>query len=348
MKAPQLDDLKISELFQQLALLLQSGIQISDGLLTLAEDETDKQYRQFLTGMASRLEAGNSLQAVFEETGCFSAHIIGLIHAGEEVGRTEEAFLSISDYYARKARRNQQLRASLRYPATLFALTMVVIVVLLTQVLPIFNDVYASLGGRLSGAAHLLLVFGNKLNAALPYLGILAGAIPVFAAAASMIPPLQAAMWHIFYRSFGDRGAYRRLNNASFAQALSVAVSCGIRYEAAVAIASKMLSDIPSAAARCRKCAQQIENGVALEEALENSKLFSKSACYLLKLGIRAGKGDETLRDLSQRMSQDAEDAMNTALAKIEPALVIVTSLITGAILLSVMLPLVDIMNAIG
>ena len=65
-------------------------------------------------------------------------------------------------------------------------------------------------------------------------------------------------------------------------------------------------------------------------------------------MGIRAGKGDETLRDLSQRMSQDAEDAMNTALAKIEPALVIVTSLITGAILLSVMLPLVDIMNAIG
>ena len=81
---------------------------------------------------------------------------------------------------------------------------------------------------------------------------------------------------------------------------------------------------------------------------MENSKLFSKSACYLLKLGIRAGKGDEALRDLSQRMSQDAEDAMNTALAKIEPALVIVTSLITGAILLSVMLPLVDIMNAIG
>jgi type IV pilus assembly protein PilC len=291
---------------------------------------------------------GDSLQSVFQETGCFSAHIIGLIHTGEQVGRAEEAFLSISTYYARRARRKQHLQASLRYPTTLFILTMVVVVVLLTQVLPIFNDVYGSLGGQLSGAARLLLVLGNHLHAALPYLGIVAALILVAVALISLIPALQNAAWRAFYLTFGDRGAYRLMNNASFAQSLSVAVSCGIPYEEAVAIAARMLSDIPSAEARCRKCAQMIEEGMALDVALEKSKLFSRSACYLLKLAIRAGKGDETLQDISERMSQDAEDAMNATLAKIEPALVIITSLITGAILLSVMLPLVDIMNAIG
>jgi len=68
----------------------------------------------------------------------------------------------------------------------------------------------------------------------------------------------------------------------------------------------------------------------------------------MLGIGIRAGKGDETILDISNRMADEAEDAINDLLAKIEPSLVISTSLITGVILLTVMLPLIDIMKTIG
>ena len=161
MKAPQLDNLLVSELFRQLALLLRSGVQVSDGLRILAEEENDKAYIGLLTQMADGLEEGKNLAQVFEEAGCFSWHIIGLIETGEHVGRTEETFTSLSHYYANKARRNKKLKESFTYPAILLALMLIVIVVLLTQVLPIFNDVYASLGGQLSGAASVLLVLGN-------------------------------------------------------------------------------------------------------------------------------------------------------------------------------------------
>ena len=75
---------------------------------------------------------------------------------------------------------------------------------------------------------------------------------------------------------------------------------------------------------------------------------MSRSSAYLLKLGIRAGKGDETIREIANQMARNAEDAMNRRLSKIEPALVIATSLVTGIILLTVMLPLIDIMKTIG
>jgi type IV pilus assembly protein PilC len=68
----------------------------------------------------------------------------------------------------------------------------------------------------------------------------------------------------------------------------------------------------------------------------------------MLGLGIRAGNGDEVLNEIAERMSYDAEDTINDMLSKIEPSLVISTSLITGVILLTVMLPLIDIMKTIG
>jgi type IV pilus assembly protein PilC len=68
----------------------------------------------------------------------------------------------------------------------------------------------------------------------------------------------------------------------------------------------------------------------------------------MLGLGIRAGKGDEVLNEIAERMSFEAEDTINDMLSKIEPSLVISTSLITGVILLTVMLPLIDIMKTIG
>lgn len=348
MKAPQLDNLVTSELFHRLALLLQSGIQVSDGLQILAEEENDKEYIRLLTQMASGLEEGKSLSAVFEEAGCFSWHIIGLIDTGEQVGRTEETFLSLSRYYANKERRNRKLKESFTYPCILLALMLIVIVVLLTKVLPIFNDVYASLGGSLTGAASALLAFGNALNGALPYLGIALGVIIMAVAVVLLLPELKATVTGAFRRVFGDSGVYRSMNNAGFAQALAVAVSCGIPFEEGVEMAGKMLSDIPKAQARCQKCVEMMENGTLMEDALRETGMLSKSVCYLLKLGIRAGKGDETMQQIAERMAQEAEDAIDTKLAKIEPALVIITSLITGAILLTVMLPLVDIMNAIG
>ena len=68
----------------------------------------------------------------------------------------------------------------------------------------------------------------------------------------------------------------------------------------------------------------------------------------MLALGVQGGVGDTVMEELAQRLSQDGEHALENLVAKVEPTLVILTSLMVGVILLSVMLPLMDIMAAIG
>ncbi|MEG1593862.1 MAG: type II secretion system F family protein, partial [Oscillibacter sp.] len=70
--------------------------------------------------------------------------------------------------------------------------------------------------------------------------------------------------------------------------------------------------------------------------------------CRMLALGLRGGEGDAVMAELSRRLSEDARQSLEDQIGRVEPTLVLVTSLLVGLILLSVMLPLMHIMSAIG
>ena len=75
---------------------------------------------------------------------------------------------------------------------------------------------------------------------------------------------------------------------------------------------------------------------------------MSSSSCRLLTLGMRSGTGDRVMEGIARRMLADAQQDLERVISRIEPALVLVTSVLVGVILLSVMLPLMNIMTAIG
>lgn len=348
MKSIELDNTALAELLKKLALFMQSGIQISDGMHILSKEEKDEEYSTLLTHMALRLEEGEALSEVFLQAGCFGNHIAGLLEMAERVGRTEETLLSLARYYEDKARRNRQLKNALTYPCILLVLMTVVVVILLTKVLPIFQDVYASLGGSFTGMAKGLLEFGNLLNQLLPFFGIIVAVLVLSAVAVSVIPAARTKVKELRKFLNRDTGISRIINNANFAQALAMAVSSGMPMEEGIALAGKMFRDCPQAQKRCEDCMKRMDEGEELEEALRDTHMLPESDCYMLKLGMRAGNGDEIMRDIAEKLSEDANEAIANKAAQIEPALVLFTSFLTGAILLTVMLPLINIMKVIG
>jgi type IV pilus assembly protein PilC len=68
----------------------------------------------------------------------------------------------------------------------------------------------------------------------------------------------------------------------------------------------------------------------------------------MLAIGFRTGEIDTVLAEVARRVAEDANQALDDLLNRIEPAIVIALSLLVGVILLSVMLPLLGIMTAIG
>ena len=331
---------ELSSLTMELSMLLHAGIGVGDS----GEDG----YRDLLDGMARRADEGEPLSQCLREGGRIPAYVCGLVEVGEETGRTEEALAALSRYYERRARLDRQVRSALLYPAVMLVLMLLVIAVLLVRVLPIFDDVYASLGGRLTGVAGGLLALGRGLDAAMPVLWAALALAVVFFGAFAGVESFRDRVLALWRRGRGDRGVSRRMNNARLAQAMAMGMASGLPLERSMELAASLMEDVPPARARCEDCRARLEGGASLSAAMGESGLLPAGACRLLEIGQRGGTADAAMDKIARDLSEDGEAALEELISRVEPSLVLVCSILVGVILLSVMLPLMHIMSAIG
>lgn len=346
-KVKTLTDAQIAHICRGLALQLHAGIPLADGFHLLAED-AEGVLAKLLWQMGSGLDRGDELPQVLEDALCFPEYVQGMVRVGQYTGKLEQTLESLAAFYDRRDRQKRQIKNALSYPCMVLVLMLVVVAVLLIKALPVFDGVYASLGSRLTGVAAGLLYLGQLLERAMPVLlGVLtlAGACAVLYWKAE---PVRRWVNGCYQNRFGDRGIGRKFNNARFAQALAMGLSSGLTLEESMELAENLLKSIPGAALRCSLCAQRLGEGTDLPEAMKEAQLLPPGESRMLAVGLRAGNGDRVMEDIARRLSEQAEDALEDAVSRIEPAMVLAASLLVGLILLSVMLPLMNIMSTIG
>ena len=338
---------ELSTLCLELSMLLHAGVGTGDALALLAE-ESDPEYQAMLADMAKEADGGAALSGAMRRAGSFPVYVCGLVEVGERAGRTEEALAALSRYYEGRARLDRRIRGALLYPAVMLLLMLVVIAVLLVKVLPVFDDVYASLGRRLTGVAGSLLTLGRWLDGAMPVLWVLLALAAVFLALFAAVPSFRERLTAAWRGSRGDRGVARKMNDARLAQALAMGMASGMPMEEAVELAAGLMEEIPAARARCLDCRARLEGGETTGAAMRASGLLPLGACRLLEMGQRGGAADAAMAKIAADLSQESEAALEERVSRVEPALVLVCSILVGLILLSVMLPLMHIMSAIG
>lgn len=343
----KLTQIETANFCRNLALLLHAGISVADSVFLLAQEETGR-LRELLQSIGAQMDAGETLSAAMEKSGAFAGCVTGMVHTGEQTGSLEEVLEAMARYYEQRSRSSRQIKNALTYPAFVLALMLLVVGVLLVKVMPVFEAVYASLGGRLTGVAAALLQAGSLLEAALPALfGILAVVI-LAALLYAYCSPVRNKVNTWWMTRFGDRGISRAYNNANFARALAMGLASGMPLEDAVELSGKLLSDIPGAAQRCSDCAGQLRGGSTLAEAMDKTAFLPPAESRMLAVGLRQGSGDKVMADIADRLMERSNEDLENMVAKIEPALVLSASILVGVILLSVMLPLMNIMSAIG
>lgn len=332
---------QVAAFCRSLGHLYHAGTGHADGLALLAEDETDPKLHSLLTQMAAWADEGASLPRVCRQAGCFPADLCGLLEAGEQTGRTEETLLALADYYDGRAGLQRQLRTALLQPLVLTAVLLAVVVILLVWVLPVFNDVYVQLGSRLTGLAGGLLLLGGILRKALPYLA-------AAAALAAVIVSVPALRKGLRSPQRDDRGLRRKLHTARFIQALSMGLRSGLTDAEAVTLAMEPVGDAPVFRQRCEACLTAVDGGTSLPVALRETGLLTAAQCRLLETARLGGTGEAAMEQLAQRLLDDSTQALEERAARVEPAVVAVLSVLVGVILLSVMVPLMQIMTTIG
>ena len=335
----------IASLCLELSLLLHAGVSTGDALSLLAE-EGDREG--VLKAMAEQVDSGETLSAALRESGAFPTYVCGLVEVGERTGRTEEALSALSRYYEDRVRLARRVRSALLYPAVMLVLMLVVIAVLLIRVLPIFNDVYASTGARLGGVAGGLLTLGRWLDGIMPVLWVILAVLAVFLAAFAASASFRGKVISLWRGSRGDKGVARQINTARLAQAMSMGMASGLSLDEAISLAGGLMEDVPAAKQRCEDCQKRLDQGAGQSQALQESGVLPAASCRLLELGQRSGAADASMAKISRDLAEDSEAALEDVVSRVEPALVLVCSILVGLILLSVMLPLMDIMSVIG
>lgn len=327
----------------ELSLLLHAGMGAGDALCLLA---SEGEQSHLVSAIAEKVDEGMPISDALKESQAFPAYVCGLVATGERTGRLEEALKALAGYYETRVRMVRRIRSAILYPALMMGLMLIVIGVLLIKVLPVFDEVYASLGGNLTGVAARLLDFGQWLERGMPVLWGILAFLTLFAAAGTVSASFRAGIIAAWQKQWGDKGISRKMNNAKLAQALSMGMASGLPLEESLDLAAGLLSH--KAKARCMACLACLDEGKDLHEALRASELLPASQCRLLELGQRSGAGDGAMAKIADDLTEASENALEDSVSRVEPALVLICSLLVGLILLSVMLPLMNIMAAIG
>ena len=343
MKRKQLTNEQVGTFALAMSHLLRGGISMADAMVLLRQDEKDPRLCALWDAMARELDAGCSLGEALTHSGGFPLYVCTLTTVGEKTGKVQETLDALARYYRDRAKLERQMRNALLYPAVLLAVLLGVVMALLVWVLPVFDAVYAQLGGGLTGFSQGLLQLGRSIKRMLPWLtGILAVLSVTFA-----LPGVCDRIADFARKRLGDRGIWRKIATARFIQALWLCTSSGMTVSAGMELAAS-LGEASAFYHCCRHCVEAAAGGASLSQALRTGKILSASHCRLLEAGERGGRSEQVLEMLSQELLETGEEDLVRVVSRVEPVMVTVCSVLIGLVLLSVLMPLLHIMTAMG
>lgn len=324
----------------QCALVLRSGMLLSEGLSAAAEESGDDGLRK----IAGHLSSGGTLEEALKASGAYPKYMVSLAAIGEKTGCLEEVMDALARYFSREQAIRRQLNSTLFHPLMLALVMLLVVAVLLLKVLPVFSEVYAQLGGA-SGLTAGVLTFGKSAGIACLVLTGLLAASGLFAYASTRTAAGYERLTRVLSRLPFVRKVVDKVSSGRVAYALSLLLSSGYDMDDALRLLPDLVTQ-PAALSKIRRLSGRMEKGESFSAAVRESELFSGMYARLISLGAQSGALDEVMARLSALYDAEIEEGLNGILGAVEPAIVAVLSAIIGVVLLSVMLPLLEILSA--
>ncbi len=338
--------LGISAFCESLGMMIQAGIQVNEAVYLLEQKGEGGQLAAAVQEMGKSLDEGSTLAAAMRKTDLFPEYAVRMIEAGENTGKLEEVLFRLSSYYREQHTISEKLRSVIIYPAAMLVMIIIVLVIMLKMVLPSFRDVYNSLTGSLAASSYryIGLAFGF-CRIALVIMIILV-----------VLGTLGLLMWNgsgrqrvekLLGGSAACRGIMETLAMYRFTSAFEVFLASGEMQDEAM-LNSLPMADYDPVTARLKNCARKMEEGIGFAQAANDMNLYEPIYGRMLIPSERSGHMDTALRRLIELLAEDCGNRIDRLINFVEPLLSGVLMITIAVALLSVMLPLIGIMNSIG
>lgn len=345
-----LESSALSTFCGSMATMFSAGIQTDEAALMLAENRERSRFPGVCNRLYAKLVEGSTLAQAMESTGSFPRYAVDMVATGERSGHLEQVLRNLEVYYDEEDRLFTKLRSSVGYPAALLCIMSVILAFTVVVILPVFSDVYNNMAGSLATGSFSSVSISITIGWVALVVMVICAILALLLALATGSERGRQRVMNLFSHFPQTKKAMYQLALSRFTAALATLVSSGITDEEAMARAIDTV-DHPKLRAKLKRAAASmtdIDNPRSLTQAISEYGVFDPLYARMLSVGMRSGRTDETLSQLSSTFFDDAVVQIDRALDNIEPLLAAFLTIAVGATLIAVMLPLIGIMASIG
>ena len=332
-----------------LALMLKVGTDLFRAIDILVADFDKPAMRNLLLEVKDALGKGQPLHTAFaNHPKQFSPVFVSLLRAGETSGNLESVFGRLSSDLEKEKELRSKIRGALIYPITLVSLSLVVLFLMLSLVLPKIAQTFLS--GNIEPPTFSRIVFGLGLFLNKYMLLILLFMVGV-----------GFGLWYFFSKTMAGRKMGRRIvgylpfvgeivrkiSIQRFASTLSSLMRSGTPILDSLEITAGAVGSSELKTVLMRVSREGIMKGLTVGEAFKRETYFPRVVVSLIAVSEKAGHMEEVLQTLSEFYESEIDSSIKILVSFLEPMLLLFIGLIVGLIALAIIIPVYQLVGQI-
>lgn len=333
-----------TELTRQLAVLVQAGMPLDRSLEILLEMERGGPLQQPISDIWDALRNGRPFsEALADHPALFAPIYISLVRAGEASGALGQVLGELAEHLERVQDLRSRVRSALIYPALLLTVAVSSILILLTWVIPRFEEMFAGLGATMPLPTRIVIATGNFLADHWLLLLVVALSLALLARALLRFPAVREH-WDAALLGLPFVGMLvARIQLARFSRTLGTLLRNGIPLVEAIALGAETVSNVVYRRA-IHGADARLRQGESLTSALSNSgEQIPALAIHMIRVGEETGRLGEMLLRMAEIYERESDVAVQRYVAVLEPALILLLGLLIGAIVISVLVAILSV-----
>lgn len=330
-------------LTRQLATLVGAGVPVVSALQSLSAQVDDPESRRVLVEIQEGVRSGMSLaRAVESQPGTFPELYASMVRAGEESGTLPLSLSRLADHLEEQARTVNRVRSALTYPLLMASVAGLVVVFLLSFVVPKIVGVFSHLGQALPLPTRMLIAVSGLFAAGWWVLLLLLAGL-VLAGRRYLATDKGKRTRDAFLLRLPILGRIVHLSALSrFVRTLSTMAAGGIPIDRALRIVAPVVGNAVIAE-RIEAAAARVVEGSSLSEALRQHAEIPPTLVQMVAVGEESGKLDYLLEKMGEAIDGEVEARLSRALSLMEPVIILIMGTVVAYIVISILLPLLEI-----
>lgn len=338
---------EIAGFCEQIAMLVDGGISLYDGVDILAQEMEDKATKAMLEQLDDALRKNKTFYDALKETEVFPEYMLKMVHIGETTGKLDIVMNSLAAYYKRESNMQQNIKNVIAYPMMMFTMMAVILIVLIWKILPMFQTVMKELDVEAATSSTNMMNVGMTLGKVVAIVGIAVFVIVCILVLWYGTKSGKKTINHFFRNFVLTRRLSHSMAIGKFVSAMSLMTATGFDNLEALNMAEEVVEN-EKLQKRVRNCADLVSENKTLEDAVKETSLLTGMEGRMISVGAKTGVTDQVFEKLAKKYDDNVEESLGNLCAKVEASLVVILALVVGAVLISVMLPLVSVISSIG